>query len=109
MDVMDQTDAGKFVEGPVSGGWVDWPGRPFDHARQDLLDCQKLFPMTGQHGANGAPREREAKPGTSNPFMEQAFESGGVFDGRHGEKGSDQPDFTKVSALALDCNCDPRH
>ena len=86
MDVMDQTDAGKFVECPVTGGWVDRPGRPLDRACQDLLDRKESFPMTGQHAADGATRERQAKPGTSNPLVEQRLESGRVVDGRHGEK-----------------------
>ena len=89
MDVMNEADAGEFIECPVSGGRVDRPRRPFGHAGQDLLDRQKPFPMTGEHGANGSPREGEAKPGTSNSFMEQSFESGRVVGGGHRGKGSD--------------------
>ena len=62
--------------------------------------------MAGEHGADGASRERKPKPGAFDPFVEQRFDFPRVVASRHGGKGSawqqpnEKPSLLHLIAIA---------
>ena len=88
VDVVDQSNARKFVERAVPCRGVDRPGGPFDGSGQDLLHSQEPFPVTGEHRADCASRQGEPEPGPSDPFVKESLDARRVAVGLHRGKGS---------------------